>query len=223
MGEANTNPLLSPAELSTGEIVDCTVEQIMPYGAFVRMTKTGRKGMIHISELSYSFVKNITDVLNIGDKIQAKIIRVDERGRIDLSLKQTQEPPQRQPRPGRPDKRTFTHTQGRDFSRESRPPRERADSLGRPDRQNRQDRTDRQDRTERTDQHERQERPFRETRDFRAMQAAYRENNPEEADTFEKKMASFLKTSEAKITDLNTRNTARSGRPSRRRQNSRDY
>ena len=209
MGEANTNPLLSPAELSAGEIVDCTVEQIMPYGAFVRMTKTGRKGMIHISELSYSFVKNITDVLNIGDKIQAKIIRVDEKGRIDLSLKQTQEPPQRQPKPGRPEGRSFTPR--RDFSRESRPQR---DTLGRPDRTSRPEQSDRQ---------ERQERTFRETRDFRAMQAAYRENNPEEADTFEKKMASFLKTSEAKITDLNTRNTARAGRPSRRRQNSRDY
>ena len=217
MGEANTN---LPAELSAGEIVDCTVEQIMPYGAFVRMTKTGRKGMIHISELSYSFVKNITDILNIGDKIQAKIIRTDEKGRIDLSLKQTQEPPQRQPRQGRPDRKNFSTSQGRDFSREGkdgregRPPRDRVDTLGRPDRQNRTDHQERQDRPERQ---------FRETRDFRAMQAAYRENNPEEADTFEKKMASFLKTSEAKITDLNTRNTARSGRPTRRRQNSKDY
>ena len=60
-------------------------------------------------------------------------------------------------------------------------------------------------------------------RDFRTMQEDYRESHPEEADTFEKKMASFLKASEAKITDLNARSTARSGRPSRRRQNSRDY
>ena len=63
----------------------------------------------------------------------------------------------------------------------------------------------------------------REVRDFRVMQEEYREAHPEEADTFEKKMAFFLKTSEAKITDLNARSTARAGRPSRRRQNSRDY
>lgn len=203
MVEANTN--LS-AELVVGEIVDCTVEQIMPYGAFVRITKTGRKGMIHISELSYSFVKNITDVLNIQDKIQAKVIRIDDKGRIDLSLKQTQEPPVRQPRPARPERRSFT--QGRDANREGRPQRER---------------TDRPDRQDRTEQQERPERNFREARDFHAMQAAYREHNPEESDSFEKKMASFLKTSEAKITDLNTRNSARAGRPSRKRQNSRDY
>ena len=200
MGEANTN---LPAELSVGEIVDCTVEQIMPYGAFVRITKTGRKGMIHISELSYSFVKNIADILNIQDKIQAKVIRIDERGRVDLSLKQTQEPPQRPPRPARPDReRRPVQT----FTREARPmgmaPRPQREHMDRP---------------------ERPEREFRQVRDFRAMQEAYREENPEEADSFEKKMASFLTTSEAKITDLNTRNSARSGKPTRRRQNSRDY
>ena len=192
MGEANTHENL-PAELTAGEIVDCTVEQIMPYGAFVRIAKNGRKGMIHISELSYSFVKNITDVLNIGDKIKAKIIKIDERGRIDLSLKQTQEPPQR---PARPERRSAPSAGRPSFTaprREARPPRERE---GAP----------------------------REFRDFRVMQDNYREANPEEGDSFEKKMASFLKTSEAKITDLNTRNSARSGRPaSRRKSGGRDY
>ena len=200
MGEANTN---LPAELSVGEIVDCTVEQIMPYGAFVRITKTGRKGMIHISELSYSFVKNIADILNIQDKIQAKVIRIDERGRVDLSLKQTQEPPQRPSRPARPDRERRTP---QTFTREARP----SGAAPRPHR-------------EHSDRPERPEREFRQVRDFRAMQEAYREENPEEADSFEKKMASFLKTSEAKITDLNTRNSARAGKPTRRRQNSRDY
>lgn len=194
MGEANIN---LPAELSAGEIVDCTVEQIMPYGAFVRIAKNGRKGMIHISELSYSFVKNITDVLNIGDKIKAKIIKIDERGRIDLSLKQTQEPPQRPARPERRNAPSPAWQAGRPSfqaqRREARPPRERE---GAP----------------------------REFRDFRVMQDNYREANPDEGDSFEKKMASFLKTSEAKITDLNTRNSARSGRPSsRRKSGGRDY
>ena len=202
MGEANTN---LPAELSVGEIVDCTVEQIQPYGAFVRIAKTGRKGMIHISELSYNFVKNITDVLNISDKIQAKVIRIDERGRVDLSLKQTQEPPQRQQRPARFERRPQPQgTNGaRDFTRR---PQTSQPSNG--------------EHHERTERPERHERPVR---DFREMQESYRARNPEEADSFEQKMASFLKTSEAKITDLNTRNSARAGRPSRRRQNSRDY
>ena len=195
MGEANIN---LPAELSAGEIVDCTVEQIMPYGAFVRIAKNGRKGMIHISELSYSFVKNITDVLNIGDKIKAKIIKIDERGRIDLSLKQTQEPPQR---PARPERRNVSSPSGQ----AGRPPFQAQRREARPPRESR-------------------EGAPREFRDFRAMQTNYRDANPEEGDSFEKKMASFLKTSEAKITDLNTRNSARSGRPSsRRKSGGRDY
>ena len=197
MGEANIN---LPAELSAGEIVDCTVEQIMPYGAFVRIAKNGRKGMIHISELSYSFVKNITDVLNIGDKIKAKIIKIDERGRIDLSLKQTQEPPQR---PARPERRNVSSPSGQ----AGRPPFQAQRREARPPRESR----------------DRDEAP-REFRDFRVMQDSYRGASSDEGDSFEKKMASFLKTSEAKITDLNTRNFARSGRPSsRRKSGGRDY
>ena len=195
MVEANNTDLST--ELNVGETVDCTVEQIMPYGAFVRIMKTGRKGMIHISELSYNFVKDINDILKIQDKIQAKIIRIDEKGRIDLSLKQTMEPAsQPQQKPQR--RMTFANREPRENFR----PREQKDS----------------------GETRNNKRDFREVRDFHEMREAYRENNPEEADSFEKKMASFLKTSEAKITDLNTRNSARSGRSTRRRNNNnRDY
>lgn len=183
------------AGVDVGEIVECTVEQIMPYGAFVKIAKTGRKGMIHISELSYSFVKDINAVLKIGDSIKAKVIRIDERGRIDLSLKQTQTPPERPARPLRKPSPGFTpgHTRETPPDSNGRAPGEIRARI-----------------------HESQGR-----RDFHEMQSAYREANPDEADSFEKKMASFLKVSEAKITDLNTRNSARSGRPPRRR-NSRE-
>lgn len=166
MGEAVS------AALNEGEIVECTVEQIMPYGAFVRMTANGRKGMIHISELSYSFVKNITDVLNINDKIQAKVIRVDERGRIDLSLKQAQPQPERKERQER-----------RPVSRQNfRPtaPKE-----------------------------------FHSTRDYHEIRESMNIPPAGSDESFEEKMSAFLKTSEAKITDLNTRNTARSSRSSK--------
>ena len=193
MAEANST--VTSAEVEVGEIVECTVEQIMPSGAFVRIAKTGRKGMIHISELSYSFVKDVNTVLTVSQTVQAKVIKIDERGRIDLSLKQTQEPPER---PSRPPRR---------FA----PPQ---DTNGRPPKEYRS--VTRETRTFPRD--------MRGTRDFHDMQSEYREANPEDADSFEKKMASFLKTSEAKITDLNTRNSARSGRSSpRRRNNGRDY
>lgn len=186
MSTANNMEL--SAGLNTGEIVECIVEQIMPYGAFVRITTNGRKGMIHISELSYNFVKDINEVLKIQDKVQAKIIKIDERGRIDLSLKQAQDPPAPQARSVREGHENF-----RQFRTPPKPneQREQFQNFAR--------------------------REFKGTRDFHELREAYREDNPEEADNFEKKMASFLKTSEAKITDLNTRNSARTGRSSRRR------
>ena len=204
--------------LEVGEIVECTVEQIMPYGAFVRIAKTGRKGMIHISEISYSFVKDINEVLKISDKINAKVIRLDERGRIDLSLKQTTEPPA--PRPQQKFARQQPSNNRENFRNNNR------SGVDRKPREFR-ERTPREaaieNKEKQQETNERDFQPRQQFRDFHAMREAYREANPEEADTFEKKMASFLKTSEAKITDLNTRNSARSGRNVKRRSSSRDY
>jgi len=73
-----------------GDILDCVVEQIMPYGAFVRLS-TGQKGMVHISELSFNFVKKVEDVLTLQQNIKAIVIKIDEKGRIDLSLKKAEE------------------------------------------------------------------------------------------------------------------------------------
>ena len=181
MGEAKTTDLTAQNnEVHEGEITECIVEQIMPYGAFVKITKNGRKGMIHISELSYSFVKNISDVLKINEVIQAKIIRIDERGRIDLSLKQTQEPPQQQSRPARISSSS---------SSSSSSPRNESIKPQRPPRP---------------------QKEFKETHDYHEIRESMNIPPSGSDDSFEQKMSAFLKTSEAKITDLNTRNSARS-------------
>ena len=193
-------------DLNIGDIVDCTVEQIMPYGAFVRIIKTGRKGMIHISELSYNFVKDINEFLHAQDNIKAKIIKIDDKGRIDLSIKQTSEPPQTQARPQRANNNNregFAHHLTNNNSHSSqrmnfRPPREPREAVNEPV-----------------------------LAISNMSQSSSPVSAPEETDSFEKKMASFLKTSEAKITDLNSRNSARSGRSRRsnnnNRQDKRDY
>ena len=87
-------PVTPPVQ--EGEIAECTVEQIMPYGAFVRL-KSGQRGMIHISELSASYVKKVEDILQLQQEVRAKVIKIDEKGRIDLSLKAMQ--PKEPPRP----------------------------------------------------------------------------------------------------------------------------
>lgn len=77
--------------VQVGEIVDCVVEQVMPYGVFARIGDTRQKGMIHISELSCNFVKKVEDVLSLGQKIRALVIKIDEKGRVDLSIKKLEE------------------------------------------------------------------------------------------------------------------------------------
>ena len=61
------------------------VVRIMDFGAFVELAP-GKDGMIHISKLAKERVEKVTDVVNIGDTVKVKVIKIDEKGRIDLRL-----------------------------------------------------------------------------------------------------------------------------------------
>ncbi|OGC68568.1 hypothetical protein A3J33_03945 [candidate division WWE3 bacterium RIFCSPLOWO2_02_FULL_53_10] len=65
----------------------------MDFGAFVEILP-GKEGMVHVSELAYSFVAKPTDVVQIGDKIKVKVIEIDAMGRINLSKKALEKPPE---------------------------------------------------------------------------------------------------------------------------------
>ncbi len=66
------------------DILEGDVVRILQFGAFVEFAP-GRSGMIHISKLSKDRVEKVEDVVNIGDRVQAKVIKVSEKG-IDLKL-----------------------------------------------------------------------------------------------------------------------------------------
>ncbi len=68
-----------------GEIFEGPVERILQFGAFVNIAP-GKDGLIHISKLSNKRVEKVEDVVNIGDRVKAEIIKIDEKGRIDLKL-----------------------------------------------------------------------------------------------------------------------------------------
>ena len=72
-------------EYKIGEIVEGPVVKILEFGAIVDLGG-GQDGMIHISELSNEFVKKVEDVVKLGDRVRARIIRA-ENGKIGLSLK----------------------------------------------------------------------------------------------------------------------------------------
>ena len=74
-------------DIEVGEIYEVKVEKIVNFGAFCEIAP-GKSGLIHVSELSDGFVKEVEEFLKIGDVINAKVIGVDPQGKIRLSLKQ---------------------------------------------------------------------------------------------------------------------------------------
>ena len=80
------------SELKEGDIVRGTVRSLMDYGAFVDIG--GIDGLLHVSDISLSRVKNPADVLSVGQEIEARVLRIDrDKQRISLGLKQLQPEP----------------------------------------------------------------------------------------------------------------------------------
>ncbi len=68
-----------------GDEYEGSVVNILQFGAFVELAP-GKDGMIHISKLAKERVEKVEDVVNLGDIVKVKVIKVDEKGRIDLKL-----------------------------------------------------------------------------------------------------------------------------------------
>lgn len=88
--------------LEVGAILEGEVTGITNFGAFVQLPE-GKVGLIHISEVSNVYVKDVHDFLKEHDKVKVKVLTIDERGKIGLSIKQlTPLPAAPQPKPQRP-------------------------------------------------------------------------------------------------------------------------
>lgn len=76
-----------------GDVVTGRVTGIQPYGAFVSLDEQ-TQGLVHISEITYGFVKNITDFISVGDLVKVKILEVEDANKkISLSIRALQEKP----------------------------------------------------------------------------------------------------------------------------------
>ena len=81
--------------LEVGSIVEGKVSKIMPFGAFISLP--GRKsGLVHISEVARDYIENINEHLKEGDDVKVKVIKIDDTGKISLSIKQAAEPRKRE-------------------------------------------------------------------------------------------------------------------------------
>jgi len=72
--------------VSEGEVFTGAVTRVIPIGAFVEILP-GKEGMIHISQLSESRVEKVEDVVNVGDQVTVRVREIDNRGRINLTLR----------------------------------------------------------------------------------------------------------------------------------------
>jgi len=84
-------------EAKVGEVYHAKVVRIEKFGAFVNLfDKTD--ALVHISEIAWSRTANVSDVLEIGEEVDVKVIKVDDKGRVDASMKALL------PRPPKPEK-----------------------------------------------------------------------------------------------------------------------
>lgn len=89
-------------QLEIGKIYEGKVTGITKFGAFVDLGE-GKTGMVHISEVAPTYVKEITDYITQGETIKVKVLNIAEDGKISLSVKQAMDtPPQTQQRASRP-------------------------------------------------------------------------------------------------------------------------
>ena len=70
-----------------GRVYDAVVKKVTNFGAFCEFLP-GREGLVHVSELSDKFVKDVDSIVKVGDKFKVKILKVDEQNRVNLSKKQ---------------------------------------------------------------------------------------------------------------------------------------
>ena len=79
------------SNIEVGSIVKGKVTGIQPYGVFVELAGEAQ-GLVHISEISHGFVKNIKDYVNVGDEITVKVLSIDpQTKRASLSMKAVEE------------------------------------------------------------------------------------------------------------------------------------
>ncbi len=81
-------------QIDIGSVHEGTVTGLTKFGAFVKL-ENGASGMVHISEVSNDFVNEISEHLAEGDKVKVKVIEINEKGKISLSIKKALPKPEK--------------------------------------------------------------------------------------------------------------------------------
>ncbi|MCO4470998.1 polynucleotide phosphorylase (PNPase) [Streptococcus infantarius subsp. infantarius] len=109
-------------EAKVGEVYHAKVVRIEKFGAFVNLfDKTD--ALVHISEIAWTRTANVSDVLEVGDEVDVKVIKVDDKGRVDASMKALL------PRPPRAEKHEKEHKGHSPFGGHLRDNKEKHDKI----------------------------------------------------------------------------------------------
>lgn len=84
--------------IEVGAKLQGKVSGITNFGAFIDLGE-GKTGLVHISEISNGFVKDIHDVLTVGDEVTVKVTSVGDDGKVGLSIRKAQDQPQPEKKP----------------------------------------------------------------------------------------------------------------------------
>lgn len=76
--------------IELGSIIEGKVSRIMPFGVFIALPED-KVGLLHISEASTTYIENINEHFKIGDVVKTKVIKIDDSGKISLSVKKAVE------------------------------------------------------------------------------------------------------------------------------------
>ena len=99
-------------EIQMDEIYNAKVVRLAKFGAFVELLP-GKDALLHLSEISYEYVKDVEDVLHEGDEIMVKVIGIDDQGKVKVSRKALLPPPEDGDRSqGRGPRRPHEHREG---------------------------------------------------------------------------------------------------------------
>ena len=107
--------------IEVGSIVEGVVTGITNFGAFVELPE-GKVGLVHISEVADEYVRDVHDFLKEKDKVKVKVLTVDDRGKIGLSINQLQEKKPMEKKVGEAPRRPMPprRSAGGDFKRQGR-------------------------------------------------------------------------------------------------------
>lgn len=180
-------------EFVVGAILEGKVSGITKFGAFVALPG-GKSGLVHISNISDSYVSDINEFLTVGQEVKVKVLNIDQNDRINLSIKHVQ------------------------LSSSPRPPRGGSRGSAPQERGERSERYDRNDRGESHGRSNYRSNPASRNggRDSRGGKGGNARNTPKEPLTFEDKLKQYMAESESRLSEISRYNDRGRSRRSRR-------